>query len=151
MPDRTTNPQAQEAAHALSGVVRCYTLLNMMEASPAPTSALAAHEWAQTFEATWKEAQNLMAQACALGWTGKLSSFMPKQYPYRARMVYATCYVVRLGVTRSASEALSAATALVSGFRFKSEISANLDHLHGDLAYALASAQIRAEKRSAAP
>lgn len=117
---------------------------------PALTRTQAAHSWAQTFEATWQEAQNFMAQARALDWKGQLGSFMPKQSPYRARMVYATCYVVRLGVTRSASEALSAA-ALVSGFHYKGEISADLDHLHGDLAYALASVQIRAEKRSVAP
>lgn len=98
MSDKTVN-QTEEVADALSGVIRCYTLLNRMEASPAPTSAQAAHEWAQTFETTWKEAQNLMAQARALGWRGKLNGFMSRQSPYRARKVYATCYMVRLGAT----------------------------------------------------
>ncbi|QFP78536.1 hypothetical protein [Deinococcus sp. AJ005] len=151
MPHTTTNPQATEAAHALSGVVRCYTLLGEMDSGPAPASAADAQMWAQTFEATWKEAQALMQEARALGWKGKLGDVMPGQPSSRARKIYATCHMVRLSVTRSAREALDTAAALVSGFRFQGEVPANLEHLHYDLAYALASAQIRAEKRSAGP
>ncbi|CAM3180861.1 hypothetical protein DESA109040_01400 [Deinococcus saxicola] len=63
---------------------------------------------------------------------------MPRQPKYCARMVHATYDTVRLGANKSASEALNAA-ALVSSFHSEGEIWTNLDNLHGDLAYALAS------------